>query len=94
MEVTNSSLSRTELRVADLEKKNATALEGGGADRIAKHKEGTRLTARERLDVLLEALRVPDGQADTLSFNFALDIVRDEVARRRSLASNLLLDLG
>ena len=46
--------SRTELRLADLEKRNALALEGGGEARLAKHKEGTRLTARERLDVLLD----------------------------------------
>ena len=46
--------SRTEARVAALEAKNNEALLGGGADRIAKHKEGTRLTARERLDVLLD----------------------------------------
>jgi propionyl-CoA carboxylase beta chain len=54
MTTTNPSLSRTELRVAELEGKNAEALRGGGADRIAKHKEGTRLTARERLDMLLD----------------------------------------
>ena len=46
--------SRTELRVRELETKNAEALAGGGADKIAKHKEGGRLTARERLDVLLD----------------------------------------
>jgi propionyl-CoA carboxylase beta chain len=46
--------SRTELRVAELEIKNNDALQGGGADRVAKHKEGTRLTARERIDVLLD----------------------------------------
>lgn len=51
---TGTTESRTELRVAELETKNSTALEGGGADRIAKHKEGGRLTARERLDVLLD----------------------------------------
>ena len=46
--------SRTQLRVAELEIKNNDALQGGGADRVAKHKEGTRLTARERIDVLLD----------------------------------------
>ncbi len=51
---TDSTLSRTELRVAQLEEKNSVALQGGGADRVAKHKEGGRLTARERLDVLLD----------------------------------------
>jgi len=30
------------------------AFVGGGADRVAKHKHGNRLTARERLDVLLD----------------------------------------
>ena len=48
-----STASRTELRLGELEVKNSAAFEGGGADRDqAKHKEGTRLTARERLDVL------------------------------------------
>lgn len=46
--------SRTELRVSELEKLNEEALKGGGHDRLAKHKEGGRLTARERLDVLLD----------------------------------------
>lgn len=38
----------------DLEKRNQQAMDGGGSDRIAKHKKGNRLTARERLDVLLD----------------------------------------
>lgn len=46
--------SLTEQRVAALELKNSEALLGGGPERMAKHKEGTRLTARERLDVLLD----------------------------------------
>jgi len=46
--------SRTEARVAELEVKNSIAIQGGGNDRVKKHKEGTRLTARERLDVLLD----------------------------------------
>jgi propionyl-CoA carboxylase beta chain len=41
-------------RLQDLEKKNELAFVGGGSDRIAKHKQGGRLTARERLDVLLD----------------------------------------
>ncbi len=44
----------TEARVSELEKLNEAALASGGAARIAKHKEGGRLTARERLDVLLD----------------------------------------
>ena len=43
---TNMTSSSTELRISGLEKKNEEALAGGGKDRIAKHKEGTRLTAR------------------------------------------------
>ncbi|MBX9768519.1 MAG: acyl-CoA carboxylase subunit beta [Bdellovibrionales bacterium] len=43
-----------EARLSLLEKKNAEALEGGGNARIAKHKEGGRLSARERIDVLLD----------------------------------------
>ncbi|MEK7355952.1 MAG: carboxyl transferase domain-containing protein, partial [Bdellovibrionota bacterium] len=54
MSTTEPTQSRTELRVHGLELKNAEALAGGGSDRITKHKEGGRLTARERLDVLLD----------------------------------------
>ena len=41
-------------RLADLERRNEAAMAGGGAARLAKHKQGGRLTARERLDVLLD----------------------------------------
>ncbi|MBC87562.1 MAG: methylmalonyl-CoA carboxyltransferase [Bdellovibrionaceae bacterium] len=44
----------TEFKIDDLAARNEKAFEGGGSDRIAKHKEGERLTARERLDVLLD----------------------------------------
>ncbi len=37
-----------------LESKNKEALLAGGADRLKKQKEGGRLTARERIDVLLD----------------------------------------
>lgn len=46
--------STTLQRLQDLEKRNEAAFIGGGSDRIAKHKQGSRLTARERLDVLLD----------------------------------------
>lgn len=41
-------------RLQDLENRNEAAMQGGGPARIAKHKQGGRLTARERLDVLLD----------------------------------------
>jgi propionyl-CoA carboxylase beta chain len=41
-------------RLHELEHRNEKAFVGGGSDRIAKHKQGSRLTARERLDVLLD----------------------------------------
>ncbi|WP_413585797.1 acyl-CoA carboxylase subunit beta [Bdellovibrio sp. HCB274] len=41
-------------KLADLEKRNEAAMAGGGAARVAKHKQGGRLSARERLDVLLD----------------------------------------
>ena len=41
-------------RLHELEKKNETAFVGGGTERVTKHKQGGRLTARERLDVLLD----------------------------------------
>lgn len=42
------------LKIDELEKRNDQALAGGGADKIAKHKQGGRLSARERVDVLLD----------------------------------------
>lgn len=42
------------LKIEELEKKNDQALAGGGPDKIAKHKQGGRLSARERVDVLLD----------------------------------------
>lgn len=42
------------LKIEELERKNDQALVGGGSDKIAKHKKGGRLTARERVDVLLD----------------------------------------
>lgn len=41
-------------KLIELEKRNETALAGGGADKIAKHKKGGRLSARERIEVLLD----------------------------------------
>jgi propionyl-CoA carboxylase beta chain len=46
--------STTREKLDDYEKRNAAAFVGGGVDRIEKHKSGGRLTARERLDVLLD----------------------------------------
>src|SRR5579859_5479665 len=37
-----------------LDEMNAKALEGGGADRVKKQHEGGKLTARERIDLLLD----------------------------------------
>lgn len=44
----------TQKRIKDLELRNENAMAGGGPARIEKHKQGGRLTARERLDVLLD----------------------------------------
>lgn len=41
-------------RLSELERRNEAALLGGGKSKIEKHKSGGRLTARERLDVLLD----------------------------------------
>lgn len=41
-------------RMNFLDKRNQKAFEGGGSERIKKHKQGTRLTARERLHTLLD----------------------------------------
>lgn len=42
------------LRLQDLEKRNEQAMHGGGENRLAKQRQGGRMTARERLDVLLD----------------------------------------
>lgn len=44
----------TEFRIKDLDQRNEKAMQGGGPARTEKHKQGGRLTARERLDVLLD----------------------------------------
>lgn len=44
----------THMRIQEMERRNEKAMAGGGPDRIAKHKQGERLTARERLDILLD----------------------------------------
>lgn len=44
----------TEARLRGLDQRNEKAMQGGGAARLAKQKQGGRLTARERLDVLLD----------------------------------------
>ncbi len=41
-------------KLDDLEARNERTMQGGGAARIAKHKQGGRLSARERLDILLD----------------------------------------
>src|SRR3984957_15852720 len=41
-------------KLEDLERRNESAFVGGAEDRVSKHKTGGRLTARERLDVLLD----------------------------------------
>ncbi len=44
----------TQARLQDLDQRNEHAMLGGGTARVEKHKQGGRLTARERLDVLLD----------------------------------------
>ncbi len=46
--------STTKEKLERYEKRNDQAFVGGGPERIEKHKAGGRLTARERLDVLLD----------------------------------------
>ncbi len=41
-------------KIDELEARNEKAMFGGGPDRLAKHKQGGRLSARERVDVLLD----------------------------------------
>ena len=50
----DAPLTTTLQKLEQLERRNESAFVGGGTERIAKHKQGGRLTARERLDVLLD----------------------------------------
>lgn len=54
MEIQKEHELSTKSRLKDLDLRNEAAMAGGGAAKIEKHKQGGRLTARERLDVLLD----------------------------------------
>ena len=41
-------------QIKKLDEKNKNAINGGGPDRIEKHKKGNRFTARERVNILLD----------------------------------------
>ncbi len=41
-------------KIDELEARNERALAGGGSEKVAKHKQGGRLSARERVEVLLD----------------------------------------
>ncbi len=43
-----------QLKINELESRNEKALVGGGPEKQAKHKQGGRLTARERVEVLMD----------------------------------------
>lgn len=47
-------MTEFEVKLKDLDHRNEKAMDGGGSVRREKHKAGGRLTARERLDVLLD----------------------------------------
>ena len=49
------SISRRAHLEARLEDQNRRALEGGGRERVAKQKQRGRLTARERIETLLDS---------------------------------------
>ena len=51
---TATNVESREKKIARLEAMNQEALKGGGADRIAKQHEKGKLTARERIDLLLD----------------------------------------
>jgi methylmalonyl-CoA carboxyltransferase large subunit len=42
-------------KIEELKKKRQTALLGGGADKLEKHRQSGKLTARERIDALVDA---------------------------------------
>ncbi len=68
----------TQQRIDLLEQKNSLAFIGGGEDKIKKHKSGSRLTARERLDVLLDpgSFVEMDRFVAHRSFNFDMEKTR------------------
>ncbi|MFW5951886.1 MAG: carboxyl transferase domain-containing protein, partial [Gemmatimonadota bacterium] len=43
-----------DVKIEELLERRRQALEGGGADRIARHHERGRFTARERIELLLD----------------------------------------
>jgi propionyl-CoA carboxylase beta chain len=47
-------MDTTQEKINALKKRNEISFKGGGEERKAKHRQGGRLTARERLDVLLD----------------------------------------
>ena len=47
-------MTQEDPRILELRKMRAKALEGGGADRIQKQKAKGKLTARERIELLLD----------------------------------------
>ncbi|MEQ1875485.1 MAG: acyl-CoA carboxylase subunit beta [Bdellovibrionia bacterium] len=75
MEPTTQNQSRTQKLLDELEQKNEQAMLGGGEDRIAKLKQTGRLTARERLDILLDpsSFIELDRFVTHRSSNFGLD---------------------
>lgn len=52
--VHRDEVDRNTEKIRELERRNDQAMAGGGPERLAKQKEGGRLSARERLDVLLD----------------------------------------
>lgn len=64
-----------ESRIRDLDRRNEAAMVAGGASKIEKQKQGGRLTARERLDVLLDpgSFVEMDRFVTHRSTNFGLD---------------------
>lgn len=75
METTTPNQSRTKMLLEELENRNEEAMLGGGEDRIAKLKQTGRLTARERLDILLDpsSFIELDRFVTHRSSNFGLD---------------------
>ena len=54
MNSTKEEIQLAQEQMNKLQEKNEQAFQGGGSDRIAKQKQGGRLTARERLSCLLD----------------------------------------
>src|SRR5437867_2672570 len=76
-------------RLAHLEKLRQKALEGGGRDRIEKHHAAGKMTARERLDMLLD-----EGSFEELDMFVQHDANHFGLDRKKILGDGVVTGFG